>query len=216
VKKYLLNSNQAHTEDLYKYDVQNRDQHEAMHEAMHAVLKVMEVGLVRVSNIVQNMSITQNVSCNNKQSYDINQCINTASEKLTKQLPSQVSVNLRLAKLPAIYIDTYKIGQLLTNLLTNASQAIGHEGLITVCSKQYAGHIEIAVADTGCGIEEDLQEHIFDPCYTTHNLLDGTGLGLAISRDIAKEHGGSLSMTSKLGEGSVFTLILPISDIIIH
>jgi two-component system NtrC family sensor kinase len=216
VKKHLLNNSQAHPEDLYTYDLQNQAKQEAMHEAMQGVLDLMEVGLERVSDIVQNISITKDVACNNKQSYDINRCIQAVSDKLIKELPSHVSVKLVLAKLPAIYIDTYKISQLLTSLLTNASQAIRHEGVISICSKQQAGEIEISVADTGCGIHEDLQEKIFDPCYTTQNLLEGTGLGLAISRDIATENGGSLSVSSTAGEGSVFTLALPISDIIIH
>jgi two-component system NtrC family sensor kinase len=220
VKKHLLNNIQTDAQEISLCDLQNQpqamSQYEKTQAAMQVVFDVMEVGLERVSSIVQNMSITKSTASNIRQAYDINQCINAASAKLLKQLPHDVSVELVLAKLPVIYIDTYKIGLLLGNLLTNASEAISREGLITICSRQHVGQIEISITDNGCGIEKDLQEQIFDPCYTTQKLMLGTGLGLAISRFIATEHGGSLDVCSKVGEGSMFTLLLPTSDIIIH
>lgn len=208
----MLDSIEASTEGLHAYDLQNQ----ASHESMQEVFNVLEVGLERVSNIVKNMSIVEGSSHLHKRSYDINQCIHTVHNKLLKKLPSGVSISLELAKLPNIYIDTYHISQLLSNLLTNALAAVEGKGLITICSKQCEGQIDISVADNGCGIERHLQEQIFDPCYTTLKLVKSTGLGLAISRDIANEHGGNLCVNSTVGEGSVFTLTLPINNIIVH
>jgi signal transduction histidine kinase len=212
VKKYWLSSKQAHREDLSNQDLSNQ----APHEAMQTVLDTMEVGLERVSHLVQNMSITESASSSKKQSCNINHHIQATCKKLEKQFPQRIKLDLVLAKLPRVYIDTYKINQLLTSLLTNACEAITGDGVITVYSKAHLGQIEISVADTGCGIQKEMQELIFDPCFSSHKGFDSTGLGLAMSRDIAKEHGGDLSVNSVSGEGAMFTVSLPFSEIVIH
>lgn len=65
----------------------------------------------------------------------------------------------------------------------------------------------IDVTDTGCGINPDLQERIFEPFVTTRE--NGTGLGLAISTQIVQKHGGSIKVKSQTGQGSTFTIVLP-------
>ena len=72
--------------------------------------------------------------------------------------------------------------------------------------------MRIDVIDNGCGIAEDKLNAIFNPFYTTQNIGDGAGLGLHMAKNIAESHGGALSVSSKEGQGTVFTMILPISD----
>lgn len=212
MKKHLLSGIEAYTEDLSVQDLQNQ----ATYDAMQVVLDGAEIGLERVSHMVQLMSQTDGLLCHNKQAFNINDSIRAACEKLNKKASQAIPLNLALAKLPLIYIDSYKIGQLLSHLLNNAYEATRTGGLISITSKALNGFIEVAVTDSGCGIRKSLQQDIFDPFYTTHHESEGRGLGLAISRDIALEHGGTLRVKSTLGAGSVFTLTLPISDIIIH
>jgi signal transduction histidine kinase len=187
---------------------------------MQIVFDEIESGLERVAFIVHNMSIAHSEASSNKQASDINQCIQTAVSKFTKQsagkMAKQINTELVLGKIPIVNIDTFKISQLLNHLLTNAYEAINQSGSITVCSKQQNGHIEISVADNGCGIEQKLQEIIFDPCFSTHKSAESTGLGLAISRAIATEHGGSLVVNSTPGKGAIFTLTMPALKFLVH
>jgi len=97
------------------------------------------------------------------------------------------------------------------NILNNAIDAIGSNGTITVSSRYLhkSGQIEIAVADTGKGIPESELTRIFDPFYTTKEVGKGTGLGLSISYSIIEKLGGHITVESKVGEGTVFTILLP-------
>lgn len=216
----MLSDIKAHTEDLPTCDLPAYAPayavNDNVHESMQAALDVVEIGLKRVSSIVHNMSIAHEGFYSIKQSSDINQCIKTASNLLTKKLSPSVDLTFELDKLPRVFVDNYKISQLMLNLLTNAAAAVSDKGEIVICSQQQAGQILVSVSDNGCGIDERLQGQIFNPCYTTSNNVEGTGLGLAISKDIAVEHGASITVKSKKGEGSTFTLTLPISDILVH
>jgi PAS domain S-box-containing protein len=102
--------------------------------------------------------------------------------------------------------------QALVNLLTNAAEAIpsdgGGEHTITVSSRAVADGIEIAVADTGTGIDADHVEHLFDPFLTTKPVGQGTGLGLAITRRIVEQQGGRIRVDTSPGRGTSFVVTL--------
>lgn len=212
MKKNLLLSTQAHTDNLALTDLDNY----ALHDAMHIVFNNIEIGLERVSHIVHNISIAKDTSKVNLESFDMNACVKTIVQKLSKQIPSDIHIELKLTKLPHVFIDVYKISQLLTNLIVNASESIKGKGEICISTLQKGSFVEVSVFDNGCGIEHHLQDIIFDPCYSTKKGGEETGLGLVISRDIANEHGGQLHVSSSISKGSVFTLALPVDDIIIH
>jgi two-component system NtrC family sensor kinase len=96
------------------------------------------------------------------------------------------------------------------NLISNAIDAIGKEGLIIVRSLRSENEIQVSVADNGPGIPEDLQRKVFDPFFTTKASGKGTGLGLWISYNIVEKMGGTITVTSKAGGGSLFTVKIPI------
>lgn len=125
-------------------------------------------------------------------------------------------VNIQFEKqygenVPVITSDLSQIQQVVLNLLNNAIDAIGHDGTITVSTQYHEknGEVEINVADTGKGIAEADLNKIFDPFFTTKEVGKGTGLGLSISYSIIEKLGGKLKVQSKVGEGTVFTLLLP-------
>ena len=103
-----------------------------------------------------------------------------------------------------------RIGQVLINLLVNASQAIERKGEIRIKTCQQDGYVVVEVTDTGKGIPPENIKKIFDPFFTTKPVGQGTGLGLSVSYEIVKKHGGDIEVRSKLGEGSTFTIRLPI------
>ncbi len=115
--------------------------------------------------------------------------------------------------LPQIGIDSHQMRQVFMNLLINAHQAIEKQGTIFISTRRSSEDcIEIAIRDTGSGIAGDNLEKIFDPFFTTKESDQGTGLGLSVSYGIVKQHGGEILVHSTLGQGTVFTVVLPIED----
>jgi len=113
--------------------------------------------------------------------------------------------------LPLIYSDGPLLRQVVLNLLNNARQAVEEDGSIIVTTKPTEDQrIIISVADTGPGIPPEHLGRIFDPFFTTKMPGAGTGLGLAISQSIIHQLGGEITVTSRLGEGATFTVILPV------
>jgi len=109
--------------------------------------------------------------------------------------------------------DPLRVRQVIDNLLTNAVKYNRTGGTVTVSVEAAEDSIRIDVTDTGVGVSPDDQAHLFDRFFRAGtartSAIVGTGLGLAISRDIAKLHGGSLSVRSEVGVGSTFSLVLP-------
>jgi signal transduction histidine kinase len=129
----------------------------------------------------------------------------------------EVRVERDMQSLPLIQADPEQLKEVLVNLLVNACEAIGPGGEIVVREDAptipEAGRVvRIRVVDNGPGIPEPLQEKILQPFFTTKD--EGTGLGLSIAARILEEHGGYLDVESKEGEGTVFTVILPLGGTI--
>ena len=105
--------------------------------------------------------------------------------------------------------EQHQLQQVVINLLLNSRDATPAGGTITVRAKQEGGHILLEVIDSGTGISDESMNHIFDPFFTTKPPGKGTGLGLAISARIVEGFGGRITAASKVGEGSCFSIWLP-------
>lgn len=114
--------------------------------------------------------------------------------------------------LPLAFVVPDQLVQVFLNILMNAVDACeGRQGTICVVSKSKRDSIEVKISDTGKGIAEEDMEKIFDPFFTTKEVGKGTGLGLWVSYGIMKNFGGDIVVESTEGEGSTFTVILPLS-----
>jgi len=116
------------------------------------------------------------------------------------------------ASLPMAVIDPSQIERVFMNLIINAAEAMNGSGQLT-SSTSFDSHenfIEVKFTDTGQGITKEDLARIFDPFFTTKEVGHGTGLGLAISYGIVKEHGGTISVESKLSKGTTFCVRLPV------
>jgi len=111
---------------------------------------------------------------------------------------------------PIIAGDQAQLQQVILNLISNAIDAIGKDGTVSVKSRADDSVIRVVIADTGPGIPENMQKKIFDPFFTTKSSGKGTGLGLWISYNIIEKLGGSLSLRSQVGQGAEFTITMPI------
>ncbi len=108
--------------------------------------------------------------------------------------------------LPPLRIDAERLTQAFLNLFINAVQAMGQGGSLQVATHITGKNVIITISDTGCGIPPDITNRIFTPYFTTK--VTGTGLGLAIVQNVLEEHLGEIKVSSTLGQGSVFTIIL--------
>lgn len=101
------------------------------------------------------------------------------------------------------------MNQVFLNLLVNAGQSIDPFGEIVLKSWYDADFVYASVGDTGNSIPEEIGGRIFDPFFTTKDVGRGTGLGLSISQELTKKHNGAITVTSEVGTGTTFTVILP-------
>src|SRR5438874_4757173 len=113
---------------------------------------------------------------------------------------------------PVVVGNPIQLEQVFINLLTNARDAVADSPrkAIRISDSVGAEGVEVALADTGPGIPPGLEQRIFDPFFTTKEVGKGTGLGLSITYGIVKEHGGTISVKSRPGEGATFLLHLPL------
>lgn len=109
----------------------------------------------------------------------------------------------------ALRMDEKSIRQVLLNVLLNAREAVGDEGLISVRLDRAGQFARIRVMDNGSGIDPKQANHVFDPFFTTKP--SGTGLGLSISRNIVVRYGGEIRLVSGIGRGTTVTIMLPLS-----
>jgi two-component system NtrC family sensor kinase len=117
--------------------------------------------------------------------------------------------------LPMIKIDPMQIQQVFMNIIINAAESMGGQGVLQITSRiSHDGkYIEIQFTDTGSGIDPKHLSKVFEPFFTTKDTSHGVGLGLAISYRIIKDHDGTIAVTSELNQGTTFTIRLPVVPI---
>jgi signal transduction histidine kinase len=112
--------------------------------------------------------------------------------------------------LPDVRGDMHYLQQVFINLFLNADQAMEKGGTLGVAARTDGDRVCVDVSDTGCGMDKDTLSRIFDPFFTTKPVGKGTGLGLSIIYGILKKHGGAVEVHSEEGEGTTFTVCLPV------
>ncbi len=143
--------------------------------------------------------------------------LNSIREKFTPQSQKAgVEINVEVAaKLPRLAADGDRLAQVFTNLVDNALKFTPSGGVILLRAEARDGGILVSVADTGAGIPDEAQAHIFDRFYQADasrkgGRKHGAGLGLAIAHEIVQAHGGRIGVRSRLGEGTTFEVFLPL------
>ncbi|RPJ72351.1 MAG: hybrid sensor histidine kinase/response regulator [Desulfobacteraceae bacterium] len=111
---------------------------------------------------------------------------------------------------PVAWADPYQLLQVLLNLLTNSIQATAAGGRVTVSLQASVEAAKIAVQDTGSGISPENLTHVFEPFFTTKGVGQGTGMGLYVSWGIVARLGGLITVESQVGQGTTFTITLPV------
>jgi signal transduction histidine kinase len=113
-----------------------------------------------------------------------------------------------------VMVNPQEIKQVVLNLLVNALDSIGEAGRVTVAARRSGGECVLTFTDDGCGMTEEVLEHLFEPFFTRRKAGQGTGLGLSIVHRIVADHGGRIEATSAgPDQGSTFRVTLPLADV---
>ena len=124
-------------------------------------------------------------------------------------IPKNVKISIKHdQRLSKLYVDPNQLRRVFANLTTNAIQAMENGGTLTISTKKTEGFVEVSFKDTGVGISEENMEKLFTPLFTTK--AKGMGLGLPICKKFVELHGGSIEAKSQVGNGTTFTVKLPI------
>jgi two-component system cell cycle sensor histidine kinase/response regulator CckA len=182
----------------------------------------IDEGATRVARIVADLGCfgQQPVEIRNG---NVREALDWALRVSRAAITQHATIRLELQIVPEVRGDEGRLGQVFLNLLLNAAHALrnGDPATHELC---VATHLEpaprdgerpivvVSVRDTGTGMTEAVRERIFDPFFTTKPIGMGTGLGLSVCHGIVQELGGSIEVTSELGEGSVFEVRLPTAE----
>ena len=171
----------------------------------------------RMKNLIQSLREFNRPSSGRQVSMDVHKCIDLTLLLHRSALgKKRISVVLNYAeRLPQILAVPDQIKQVILNLFSNAADACQQSGgVITISTRQESEKVAIAIKDTGVGIKPEQMGHIYRPFYTTKGEVKGTGLGLSVSYGIIKKHQGEIRVESQPGEGTTFTVLLPIKGCI--
>lgn len=176
------------------------------------LIRESKEGIGRVAQIVKDLKNFSRVD--NDQAWqfaNLQQGIDSTLNIVASELKYKADVVKHYAPLPEIECLASQLNQVVMNLVINAAQAMGPErGTITISNGVDGENVWLEVADNGCGIAPESVQKIFDPFFTTKPVGEGTGLGLSLSYGIVKKHRGAISVSSELGKGTTFRVVLPI------
>ncbi len=183
--------------------------------------------LKNVSNLTKQLLTVSRKNESKLMPTSLNDQILQVQTLLERTIPKMIKIELDLAKdLKTIHADSGQVEQILLNLALNASQAMPDEGKITIKTgnivldegvrtthweTEPGEYVLLHIADTGHGIEKEVQHRIFEPFFTTKAPGEGTGLGLSMVYGIVKNHHGHIECDSEPGAGTCFNIYFPVS-----
>jgi len=176
-------------------------------------LTVLEDELKRLDQVVKGFRRFALLGEMRAEWFDLRALLDEVAGRAREAMPERrLELVLDLDELPErFWGDRTLLRQALTNLVTNAEQAMPGGGHVTLGARRSEAGVDLSVADEGVGIPEELQSRIFDLRFTTKD--DGTGIGLAVVQQIVRMHGGRIRLRSSPGEGTQITLQLPVRSV---
>jgi two-component system NtrC family sensor kinase len=187
------------------------DCHHVVRE-LESILSDCQLGAERIRDVVQNLRLFSRLDEAEIKRVDLNQGLE-ATLRLLSAYYTRGNIELQrdYGDLPPVNCYAAQLNQVWMNLLLNAAQAIGSQpGTVRIVTRCHDATITVSIKDTGPGIIPEHLKRIFDPFFTTKPVGEGTGLGLSISHSIIEKHRGSIHVDNPPGEGTTFTITLPI------
>ncbi|MBK8016785.1 MAG: hypothetical protein IPK20_08680 [Betaproteobacteria bacterium] len=170
-------------------------------------------GIGQISDLVLNLKDFSRLDRTKVTQFDLRAGMESTL-KIARNLVKTRNVVKRFGEIPLVSCSPSQINQVFLNLVTNAAQATKEGSGTIIITTRRVGDREVAidVEDDGHGIPPEVLPKIFDPFFTTKDVGKGTGLGLSIAYKIVEEHGGKITVESKTGQGTRFTVTLPIQS----
>jgi len=179
---------------------------------IHTLLDESLEGSKRVKEIVTALRNFSRLDEAEFKRADIHEGLESTLMLLNNEFGDRIQVRKDYDTIPPIDCLPGHLNQVFMNLLLNAAQAIPGEGTIWITTRKINNRVRIVIRDSGPGIPQTVREKIFDPFFTTKPVGMGTGLGLSISYGIIRKHGGTIEVQSEEGEGTTFTITLPMQQ----
>jgi signal transduction histidine kinase len=181
-------------------------------EDISQALEDCHEGARRVRDIVLNLKTFSRLEDTESQLADITDGIESTIKILGHLFrPDRVVLHRDYAELPKIECYGGQLSQVWMNLLANAAQAMNNKGDLWITTGIDGDSVVVKIRDNGPGIPEEVLSKIFDPFFTTKPVGEGTGLGLSIVHGIIERHTGNIHVDSRVGEGTTFTVELPMN-----
>lgn len=187
-------------------------------------LDIIENSGNKSSDLIKHLMTFSRKSEYEKANININDSIENVIEFIKISFPNTINIKTNLQKnIEKIYGDKAKLEQAILNICINAKEAMPSGGTLTIetgndgnpddhpyqITALHEKYVIIRITDTGEGMSNEIKQRIFEPFYTTRSLLTHTGLGLSTTYSIVKEHNGFITVHSKPGKGSTFTINIP-------
>jgi signal transduction histidine kinase len=187
-------------------------------EELEDMLSRSKEGALRTKNIVTDLRTFSRLDEAEFKEVDLHAGLESTLHLLEHRLGDRITIHRDYGDLPPVACYAGQLNQVFMNLMANAIDSVekkGGAGDIYVKTSAVQGEdveprVSVSIRDTGTGIEPAKLPRIFDPFFTTKDVGEGTGLGLSISHGIVTKHGGTIQVESKPGEGSAFTVELPV------
>jgi signal transduction histidine kinase len=181
-------------------------------EMMEAITDARE-GADRMRDIVQSLRALARGDSISTHPMDLHEVLENSVHLIWGRLRSKGMLARDYGELPQVMGNSVQLSQVFVNLLINAVQALPDRGgeIRLVTRLHNASQVLVEVRDTGCGIPAEHLDRIFEPFFTTKPVGEGTGLGLSISHDIIRGLGGELTVSSVVGQGTTFRVLLPVA-----
>jgi signal transduction histidine kinase len=175
-------------------------------------LSEAHLGLERIRDLVLRLRTFSRLDEGDRKVVSVRESLDATLRILEHRLRDRVNVVTSLGDPDLVLCYPGLLNQALLNLLTNAADAIEGRGTIRISTGAEGDEYVIRVADTGCGIPDEIRDRVFDPFFTTKPIGEGTGLGLSITYSIAKKHEGELELRPGQSGGTVATLRFPLRE----
>jgi two-component system NtrC family sensor kinase len=204
----------AKLQEILADEVVTPDELSEVRRIVHAVTAVQETNAMaveRMKHVVSSLRQFGRPDRSEVDKVDLTDAINGTLDLAGHQAGPGISIERDFGDVPPVECYAQQVNQVLMNLIVNAVQAMGEQGTLTIRTRRTGGCVEIEISDTGPGITPAHLERLFEPGFTTKGRRMGMGLGLAICREIVDRHAGQISVSSEVGQGTTFTISLPIA-----
>jgi CheY-like chemotaxis protein len=193
-------------------------------------LNEIRTASLRARDVVKHLLSFSRMTDHDQRPVNLIQIVKDALKFLRSSIPTSIEIHQNIAKGidDTILADSTQINQVMINLCTNAAHAMEHTGgVITIDVENIypdqfspadytdlppGRYVKLMVGDTGTGIDPEIADRIFDPYFTTKELGKGTGIGLSVVHGIVKSHSGAISVDSKFGKGTTFSILFPLAE----